>query len=662
LTADVSSTATDTSGKVRAQDDLFRHVNGAWMATTQIPEDRAAFGAFEELHDDAERAVREIVETAAASSAQASAQGQGAGVTGSAQLIGDLYRSFMDTDGVEAGWAEPLTAALSDIAGLDTVAAFANAVGRYERAGAGGMFGVYVDTDPGQPDRYTVNLDQGGLGLPDESYYREEQYAEIRAAYVRHLGTLLALAGVTGADDAAARVMTLETDLAAAHWDNVKSRDRSLTYNPMDASAREALLPAPVWAAWLEGLQAQPTVLERTIVSQPSFFTGLTTLLTDERLPDWRAWLSANVVHAAAPYSGTEMVEENFDFYGRTLSGTPQLRERWKRGVSLVEGAVGEAVGELYVAQHFPPQAKERMDALVENLLRAYHQEISNLSWMSAETKLRALDKLAAFTPKIGYPARWRDYSRLVIRADDLLGNVARASAFELDRELAKIGAPVDRDEWFMTPQTVNAYYNPGMNEIVFPAAILRPPFFDFEADDAVNYGGIGAVIGHEIGHGFDDQGSKYDGSGALDDWWTEADRTAFDALTSKLKTQYSALAPAQVPDHHVNGDLTIGENIGDLGGLGIAYVAWRLSRADGEREAEPDAAAAQRLFASWATVWRTKGRDAEVLRRLAIDPHAPPEFRCNQVVRNLDEFYSAFDVTEDDALWLDPAGRVRIW
>ncbi len=654
--AETTAPATDAGGEVRAQDDLFRHVNGPWMAATPIPEDQATFGAFEELRDEAELAVRQIVEAAAESAER------GAGVTGSAQLIGDLYRSFMDTDAVEAGWAEPLAAALHDIDGLDTVTDFANAVGRYERAGAGGMFSTYVDTDPGQPERYTVNLSQGGLGLPDESYYREEQYAEIRAAYVRHLAQLLGLAGVAGAGEAADRVFTLETELAAVHWDNVKSRDRSLTYNPMDAAAREALLPGAVWTAWLDGLQASPAVLERTIVDQPSFFSGLTALLTEERLPDWRAWLSANVVHAAAPYSGAALVEANFDFYGRTLSGTPQLRERWKRGVSLVQGAVGEAVGELYVAQHFPPQAKQRMDVLVDNLLRAYHQEISQLPWMSAETKERALDKLAAFTPKIGYPARWRDYSSLVIRADDLLGNVARASAFELDRELAKIGAPVDRDEWFMTPQTVNAYYNPGMNEIVFPAAILRPPFFDFEADDAVNYGGIGAVIGHEIGHGFDDQGSKYDGSGALDDWWTEADRTAFDALTSKLKTQYSALAPAQVPDHHVNGDLTIGENIGDLGGLGIAYVAWRLSLADGAHDREPDAAAAQQLFTSWATVWRTKGRDAEVLRRLAIDPHAPPEFRCNQVVRNLDEFYAAFGVTETDALWLDAADRVRIW
>ena len=642
--------------QVRPQDDLYRYVNGPWMAATEIPADRATFGAFEELRDDAELAVREIVEAAARSCED--------GATGPTQLIGDLYRSFMDADAVEAGWAVPLAAWLRDIDGLDRVDALVNAVGRYERRGVGGMFGSYVDTDPGQPDRYTLNLAQGGLGLPDESYYREEQYADIRTAYVRHLATLLALAGVAEPADAADRVMRLETDLAAVHWDNVTSRDRSLTYNPMDATAREELLPAPLWRAWRDGLGAPAAVLEHTIVTQPSFFTGLSALLTDERLPDWRAWLGANVVHAAAPYSGTALVEENFDFYGRTLSGTPQLRERWKRGVSLVEGAVGEAVGELYVAAHFPPQAKQRMDVLVANLLRAYRQEIADLPWMSAETKARALDKLAAFTPKIGYPAHWRDYSRLVIRPDDLLGNVARAAAFELDRELAKIGAPVDRDEWFMTPQTVNAYYNPGMNEIVFPAAILRPPFFDSDADDAVNYGGIGAVIGHEIGHGFDDQGSKYDGSGALRDWWTEADRNSFDALTSKLKTQYSALAPAQVPDHHVNGDLTIGENIGDLGGLGIAYVAWRLSSVDVEPGADHAAAAgaARRLFESWATVWRTRGRDAEVLRRLAVDPHSPPEFRCNQVVRNLDEFYAAFGVTQDDALWLDPADRVRIW
>jgi putative endopeptidase len=647
----IDGTAPDDAA-VRPQDDLFRYVNESWLRDTQIPPDRATFGAFEELRDDAEQAVREIVERAAADPAG----------TGPARLIGDLYTSFMDVDAVEAGWAVALAERLHRIEALHDVTSFVAAVGEFERGGAGGMFGAYVDTDPGQPDRYTINLVQGGLGLPDESYYREEQYADIRTAYVRHLDKLLGLAGVPDPADAAARVLRLETDLAAAHWDNVRTRDRTLTYNPMDAAARETLFPAQLWQAWRGGVRASEDVLAHTIVNEPSFFTGLTSLLVEDRLPDWRAWLSANVVHSVAPYCGAAVVEENFDFYGRTLSGTPELRERWKRGISLLEGALGEAVGELYVAQHFPPEAKQRMDALVENLQRAYRQEITNLPWMSDATKARALDKLAAFTPKIGYPATWRDYSALDVRPDDLLGNVARANAFEFDRELNKIGSPVDRDEWFMTPQTVNAYYNPGMNEIVFPAAILRPPFFDLEADDAVNYGGIGAVIGHEIGHGFDDQGSKYDGTGALNDWWTEDDRTAFDALTSKLKAQYSALVPAQVPDHHVNGDLTIGENIGDLGGLGIAYVAWRLSLAGREPEVVDGVTGAQRLFMSWATVWRTKGRDAEVLRRLAIDPHSPPEFRCNQVVRNLDEFYDAFGVSDADALWLDAQDRVRIW
>ena len=422
------------------------------------------------------------------------------------------------------------------------------------------------------------------------------------------------------------------------------------------------LWPQPWWNSWLAGLQAPAGMLDHVIVGEPSFFSGVAELLDMQRLQQWKRWLIWKAVHAAAPYCSSDLVEENFDFYGRTLSGTPQLRERWKRGVSMVQGAVGEAVGALYVERHFPPAAKQRMDVLVANLLRAYEQEINQLPWMSAQTKARALEKLQSFNPKIGYPVRWRNYSSLLATPDDLLGNIERAEEFEVNRELAKLGSPVDRDEWFMTPQTVNAYYNPGMNEIVFPAAILSPPFFDFEADDATNYGGIGAVIGHEIGHGFDDQGSKYDGSGALNDWWTDADRAAFEALTSKLIAQFSALTPAEAPGHHVNGALTVGENIGDLGGLGIAYQAWLISLGDRRPEVIDGLTGAQRLFASWASVWRTKARPEEVLQRLTTDPHSPPEFRCNQVVRNLDEFYTAYDVQPSDGLWLDPAQRVRIW
>ena len=639
---------------VRAQDDLFRHVNAAWLAETEIPEDKSTYGSFHELVDAAEIAVREIIEDASKA---------GNDVAGSpAQLIGDLYRSFMDVDAVEARGAEPARTHLAAITAVTGIEDFLLLCGRLQRVGTGALPGWYVDSDPDQPDRYTVRFHQSGLGLPDESYYRGEEHAEIRQKYVAHIARLLTLAGIDDADEIAADVMALETAIAATHWDRVRTRDVSQTHNPMGPEELAQLWPQPWWNSWLAGLQAPAGMLDHVIVGEPSFFSGVAELLDMQRLQQWKRWLIWKAVHAAAPYCSSDLVEENFDFYGRTLSGTPQLRERWKRGVSMVQGAVGEAVGALYVERHFPPAAKQRMDVLVANLLRAYEQEINQLPWMSAQTKARALEKLQSFNPKIGYPVRWRNYSSLLATPDDLLGNIERAEEFEVNRELAKLGSPVDRDEWFMTPQTVNAYYNPGMNEIVFPAAILSPPFFDFEADDATNYGGIGAVIGHEIGHGFDDQGSKYDGSGALNDWWTDADRAAFEALTSKLIAQFSALTPAEAPGHHVNGALTVGENIGDLGGLGIAYQAWLISLGDRRPEVIDGLTGAQRLFASWASVWRTKARPEEVLQRLTTDPHSPPEFRCNQVVRNLDEFYTAYDVQPSDGLWLDPAQRVRIW
>jgi putative endopeptidase len=396
--------------------------------------------------------------------------------------------------------------------------------------------------------------------------------------------------------------------------------------------------------------------------------------LGDVPLADWKDWLAANVLMTYAPMLNKAFVDERFDFAGRTLTGAPEDRPRWKRGVAVVQRGLGMAVGKVYVERHFPPAHKARMDELVEHLVEVYRASISGLDWMSEETRAKALAKLDAFTPKIGYPARWRDYSSLVVERDDLVGNVRRANAFEQDRELGKIGKPIDRDEWFMTPQTVNAYYNPGMNEIVFPAAILRPPFFDPDADDAVNYGGIGAVIGHEIGHGFDDQGSKYDGAGRLESWWTEEDRAEFEKRTSALIAQYDAFVPQQLgPDGpHVKGGLTIGENIGDLGGLSIAITAYRIAvtgdpggSLDGAPERAPvidGLTALQRVFLGWAQVWRTKGRDEEVRRRLSMDPHSPDEFRCNGVVRNVGEFYEAFGVEPGDALYLDPADRVRIW
>ncbi len=648
-----SETLPTPTAPPRVQDDLFRHVNGEWLAKDAIPADQSIHGAFQEMRDQSEAVCREIVETAAARS----------GPAGSAeQLIGELYSSFMDVDTIEAKASEPAWQHLRKIDTVANVSELAKLLGLLRRDGVSGMFGFDVDTDPDQPDRYTIAFYQGGLGLPDESFYRDEQYAEIRTAYRRHVLTMLTLTGVAEPEQVADSAIALETELAKAHWDRVRSRDRSLTHNPMGRDDLAGLLPTGIWSAWLDGLGAPEGVLEHVEVMQPPFLAALGGLLTDARLPQWKDWLRWRVIRSAAPLLSQAIVDENFDFYGRTLSGTPELRPRWKRGVSMVESAVGEALGRIYVEQTFPPEAKRRMDELVEYLLKAYQVNISALSWMGADTKIRALEKLSAFSPKVGYPPKFRDYAGLMISPDDLVGNSRRAAAAELDRDLAKIGAPVDRDEWFMTPQTVNAYYNPGMNEIVFPAAILRPPFFDLEADDATNFGAIGAVIGHEIGHGFDDQGSKYDGAGSLKDWWTSADREAFEALTTKLIDQYSQLSPEGAEGRTVNGALTIGENIGDLGGLGIAYQAWLLSLNGEESPAIDGQTGAQRLFLNWARAWRTQTRTAEVQRRLALDPHSPPEFRCNQVVRNLDEFYQAFGVAESDEMWLDPSERVRIW
>ncbi|MFY9713337.1 MAG: M13-type metalloendopeptidase, partial [Microbacterium sp.] len=417
-------------------------------------------------------------------------------------------------------------------------------------------------------------------------------------------------------------------------------------------------------APWRDAVApSNAAAFNEVVISQPSFLEGLGTLLTPERLDEWKSWLRAQVVHAAAPYLTDDIVQENFSFYGTELSGVPTIRERWKRGVSVTEGALGEAIGKVYVERHYPPTAKAAMDELVANLIEAYRQSITDLEWMSPETRERALAKLDAFTPKIGHPDVWRDYSTLEIDRGDLFGNVRRAAIFEHDRHIDKVGKPIDRAEWHMPPQMVNAYYNPSMNEIVFPAAILQYPFFDATRDAAANYGGIGAVIGHEIGHGFDDQGSRYDGSGKLEDWWTDADRSAFEERTKALIAQYEALVPVGLDaEHPVNGALTIGENIGDLGGLGIALKAYELSLAGSDAPVIDGLTGVQRLLLSWAQVWQQKSRDAETLRLLTIDPHSPNEFRCNQIVRNIDAFYEAFEVNESDALWLPAGARVTIW
>ena len=645
---------------VRPQDDLYRHANGHWLDTHEIPADRAMDGGFRKLHDEAEEHVRAIIEELGAAQADGSARADP-----NAARVGALYASFMDTTAVEQAGLAPIVDELAAIDAATTPQERVELLGALQRTGGAGAVELFVDNDAKDPETYVVHLMQGGLGLPDEAYYREDQHAAIREAYLEHVARILTLAGLADGDAAAQRVLDLETQIAAHHWDVVKDRDAELTYNPMSLAELAEAAPGFDWAAWVTAIGGPAGAFDRVVVREPGALVGLATLWQEADGASWAAWLRYHLLTARAPYLHDAVVEASFDFYGRTLSGTPALRERWKRGVSVVQGALGEAVGQAYVDRHFPASHKARMLTLVQHLLEAYAGSIRTLEWMGEETRAKALEKLATFNPKIGYPDRWKSYDGLEMAAQDLVGNVRRSHAYETDRELGKIGRPLDRDEWFMTPQTVNAYYNPGMNEIVFPAAILQPPFFDAEADDAINYGAIGAVIGHEIGHGFDDQGSKYDSAGRLADWWTDEDRREFEKRTSALIAQYDAYVPAQLTGgQHVNGALTIGENIGDLGGLTIAIKAYRIAL-DAPLDTAPvldGLTGLQRLLLGYASSWQAKGRDEEVLRRIATDPHSPSEFRCNGVVRNVEEFYAAYDVTTDDALYLPPAERVSIW
>ncbi|MDT5335421.1 MAG: putative endopeptidase [Mycobacterium sp.] len=647
----------------RPQDDLFGHVNGRWLTDYDIPADRATDGAFRLLADRAEEQVRDLIVEAASADAAADTD---------EQRVGDLYGSFMDEQAVARIGVQPLLDELATIDAADDRNALAAVLGELQRTGVGGGTGLYVDTDSKDSTRYLLHLSQSGLGLPDESYYRDAQHAEILAAYPRHIARMLALAlgeepQPNEWEATAERIVALETKIAAAHWDVVKRRDADLTYNLRTFTDLTAEAPGFDWAGWIAAIGTTQEAAAEVVVRQPDALTAFAALWASEDLEDWKRWLRWRLISARSAMLTDELVAENFDFYGRTLSGTEEIRDRWKRGVALVENLMGDAVGKLYVERHFPPDAKARMDELVANLREAYRVSINDLEWMTPETRERALAKLDKFTPKIGYPVRWRDYPGLVIDRNDLYGNYKRGNAVGYDRELAKLGGPVDRDEWFMTPQTVNAYYNPGMNEIVFPAAILQPPFFDAGADDAANYGGIGAVIGHEIGHGFDDQGAKYDGEGNLVDWWTDSDRTEFGSRTDALIAQYEDFVPRQLSggqhgSPHVNGAFTVGENIGDLGGLSIALLAYELSLGGKPAPVIDGLTGVQRVFFGWAQVWRTKSRDAEAIRRLAIDPHSPPEFRCNGIVRNLDAFYDAFEVKESDELYLEPKQRVSIW
>jgi endothelin-converting enzyme/putative endopeptidase len=637
---------------IRPQDDLFGHVNGRWLEESEIPADRSSWGPFVQLADTAEQQVHAIIEELAAG-------GGDVEVSEDSRKIATLYGSFMDEAAIEELGLDPLRPVLSAAAELRDIRDLAGFLGEFERTGGTGLFRSYVDNDDREAERNIVYFVQGGLGLPDETYYREDKFAEVRDKYAAHLATMLGLIEHDDPERAAATVLRLETRLAEGHWERAETRDVIKTYNLKSFAELQELCPAFDWTSWVRNLGGGRETLFEVCVRQPSYLEHLSDVLQETPIEDWRAYALVRVVRAAAPYLPDRFVQANFDFYGRTLNGTPELRARWKRGVSLVETAMGEAVGREYVERHFPPHSKAMMDELVGNLIEAYRRSISDLDWMSDETKQRAFEKLENFRPKIGYPDKWRDYSTLKFYPGELLVNVAAAASFETARQLAKIGAPVDKDEWLMLPQQVNAYYNPGTNEICFPAGILQKPFFSPDADLAENYGGIGAVIGHEIGHGFDDQGSQYDGLGNLNDWWTADDKSAFELKSKALIEQYDGFEPRQLPGERVNGALTVGENIGDLGGLAIAHKAYAIAReSEGEQVTPEDS---RRLFMNWAFCWRTKRRKEQAQQFLTIDPHSPPEFRAN-IVRNLDEFHAAFGTSASDGLWLDPEQRVRIW
>ncbi|WP_314453430.1 M13-type metalloendopeptidase [uncultured Actinomyces sp.] len=690
--AGVLETATSDSS-IRPQDDLFRFVNGGWLATAEIPADRPSSGAFTVLRDEAEAACRRIVEELAEDFSSVAPEGTSEALATNRGRVGALYEAFMDEAHLEELGAEPLAEELAPVLDASSKEELARALGAMMPIGFMGVVGADVEVDINDPERYTSWIGQSGLGLPDESYYREAAQAPLRQAYVAHMARMLALAGLAESfgssdEDLAERIMAVETALAKGHWDRVACRDVEKMNNPMSWQEIVDSAPDLPWHEWREGIRAaartagieQTSFLDEAIVTQPDYLPHAAGVWQETDLEDLKAWAAWHVVHGRATLLSRAFVEENFNFYGRTLQGTDELRPRWKRGVGLVESCLGEALGEIYVERHFPPSHKSMMEALVGRLIEAYRQSISSLEWMSPATRERALEKLALFTPKIGYPVRWRDYSAVEVVPGDVLASVRSVEQADTAYSLSKLTKPVDRDEWHMTPQTVNAYYNPAMNEIVFPAAILQPPFFDPQADDAVNYAGIGAVIGHEIGHGFDDQGSTFDGTGKVSDWWTQEDREAFSERTSALISQYDAYTPevviakhgaagtaeAEIP--HVNGALTIGENIGDLGGLGIALKAYSLALADAGISSVDEApvidglTGLQRFFYSWARIWRSKSRPDYAELLLTVDPHSPAEFRCNGIVRNVDAFYKAFDVTSDDALWLAPDKRVSIW
>ena len=637
---------------VRPQDDLYKLVNGRWLAKTAIPADRGAYGGFYEAIDRTQERLREIVEVAAKAANKTAGSEE--------QKLGDFHTAFMDEARANGLGRAPLDPELARIDALATKTDLAKHMARMLMLNFTTLVGGFVDGDAQDPATSVLYMSQGGLGLTDRDYYFKDdpKLKEYRQKYVAFVGKMLALAGQSNPEAEARHIVALETRLARSHWTNVESRDAVKTYNKVALADLGKQFPGVDWTTLAQELGVASA--KAVIVAQPSYFKAMAALVDEVPVERWNPYLKFHTAAGLAPYLSADFVETRFDFYGRTLQGVQEMQPRWKRAVNNLDSALGELLGKVYVDHYFKPEAKARMERLVENLRGAFREGIDTLEWMGPETKKEAQAKLAAFRPKIGYPSKWRDYSKVVIRPDDLVGNMLRAWMAESLYQLGKAGKPIDPDEWGMTPQTVNAYYNPVRNEIVFPAAILQPPFFDMEADDAVNYGGIGGVIGHEMGHGFDDQGRRYDAKGQLRDWWTEKDGGEFTRRAKGLVAQYSAMEA--LPGLKVNGELTLGENIGDLTGVTIAHRAYELSLAGKDAPVIDGMTGNQRFFYGWVQAWRAKYRDDALRQQVMANPHAPDMMRGNGPLPNVPSFYTTFDLKEGDKMWLPPDRRVKIW
>jgi predicted metalloendopeptidase len=638
---------------VRPQDDFYRHINGGWLAATQIPADKSNYGTFTKLQDDAERDLREILDEAMRSKAAPGSD---------EQKVGDYYASFLDEAAVEARGLKPLSEELARIEALESRKDLAGYVGRAQRLFVAHPFAFFVGIDDRNSTQYVSNVTQSGLGMPNRDYYLSDdaRLKAIREKYQPYVRDLLALADTPDPEGAAKKIYAIESRIAAAHWTPEQNRDAVKTYNRYDRAALAQVMPGFDWDAFLRGAQIPGDKFTAVIVTQPSYFEALGKMFEEVPLADWRVYYRYKLLSTYASDLPAKFVQRQFEFNDRTLSGIEEQKPRWKRGVDTVEGTIGDLAGKMYVARHFKPEQKQRIDALVKNLLAAFDSGIDELDWMTPDTRRQAHEKLALFTTKIGYPDKWRDWSKLDVRRDDLVGNEMRAAAVLFERGVNKLGGPIDRTEWLLTPQTINAYYYPPQNEIVFPAAILQPPFFDVTVDDAMNYGAIGAVIGHEISHGFDDQGRRYDGHGNLHDWWAAADNEEFNRRAEAFGAQYAASSP--LPGTHISAKLTMGENIADLAGVAMAYRAYKLSLKGRQAPVIDGYTGDQRFFIGWAQGWARKYRDDDLRRRLTNDPHSPSEYRTNVIVSNLPEFYRAFDVKPGDKMYRAPADRVKIW